>query len=145
MTTGGLTTQPEPWHKGSRRDSSADGITEYLPMVRNAVTTAIRIGAVCNAPTWVRNAASSTIENGAAASDPGTAASRQVNARPNGTAGNTSCTRTPAAPPMNNAGKIGPPMNPLAWHTANVNCLAITRTTSSPTPRLPAPSSTVLS
>lgn len=30
MTTGGLTTQPEPWHKGSRRDSSADGITEYL-------------------------------------------------------------------------------------------------------------------
>ena len=40
-------------------------------MVRNAVTTAIRIGAVCKAPTWVRNAASSTIENGAAASDPG--------------------------------------------------------------------------
>ena len=29
------------------------------------MTTAIRIGAVCNAPTWVRNAASSTIENGA--------------------------------------------------------------------------------
>ena len=54
-------------------------------MVRNAVTTAIRIGAVCNAPTWVRNAASSTIENGAAATDTGTAASRQVNARPNGT------------------------------------------------------------
>src|SRR3954453_22824343 len=30
MTTGGLIAQPEPWHKGSRRDSSADGITECL-------------------------------------------------------------------------------------------------------------------
>src|SRR4051812_49965954 len=113
-------------------------------MVRNAVTTAIRIGAVCNAPTWVRNAASSTIENGAAASDPGTAASRQVNARPNGTPGTTSCTSTPTVPPMNNAGKIGPPMNPLAWLTANVNCLASTTTTSNPTPHVPAPSMTVL-
>ena len=51
---------------------------------------------------------------GAAASDPGTAASKQVNARPNGAPGNTSCTSTPTVPPMNNAGKIGPPMNPLA-------------------------------
>jgi hypothetical protein len=85
------------------------------------------------------------IENGAAASDPGTAASRQVNARLNGTPGTTSCTRTPAVPPMNNAGKIGPPMNPLAWLTANVNPLAVTRTTSNPTPRVPASSSTVLS
>ena len=31
MTIGGLITQPEPWHKGSRRDSSAHGITECLP------------------------------------------------------------------------------------------------------------------
>ena len=30
MTTGGLIAQPEPWHEGSRRDSSADGITECL-------------------------------------------------------------------------------------------------------------------
>jgi hypothetical protein len=29
MTTG-LIAQPEPWHKGPRRDSSADGITECL-------------------------------------------------------------------------------------------------------------------
>ena len=82
-------------------------------MVRNAVTTAIRMGAVCSAPTWVRNAAISTIENGAGASDPGTAASRQVNASPSGTPGMTWCTRTPAVPPMNSEGKIGPPMNPL--------------------------------
>ena len=32
MTTGGLIAQPEPCHKGSRRDSSADGITECLPL-----------------------------------------------------------------------------------------------------------------
>jgi hypothetical protein len=31
MTTDGLIAQPEPWHKGPRRDSSADGITECLP------------------------------------------------------------------------------------------------------------------
>ena len=66
-----------------------------------AVTTAIRIGAVWSAPTWVRNAAISTIENDAGATDPGTAASRQENASPNGTLGNTWWTSTPAVPPMN--------------------------------------------
>jgi hypothetical protein len=33
-------------------------------MVRKAVTTAIRMGAVCSAPTWVKNAAISTMEKG---------------------------------------------------------------------------------
>jgi streptogramin lyase len=36
---GGLTAQPEPWHKGSRRDNSADGITEYL--LSKSVLTAV--------------------------------------------------------------------------------------------------------
>jgi hypothetical protein len=58
-------------------------------MVRKEVTTAIRMGAVCSAPTWVRNAAISTMENGAGMSAPGTAASRQVNASPSGTLGTT--------------------------------------------------------
>ena len=48
---------------------------------RYAVTTAIRMGAVCSAPTRVRNADISTIANGAAASAPKTAVSRQRNAR----------------------------------------------------------------
>lgn len=78
-------------------------------MARKAVTTAIRMGAVCSAPTWVRNAAISTIENGAGASAPGTAASRQVNASPSGTLGMTWWTMTPAVPPMNSDGKMGPP------------------------------------
>ena len=43
---------------------------------------AIRMAAVCTAPTWVKNAAGSTIENGAATSAPGTAASRHLNASP---------------------------------------------------------------
>ena len=57
-------------------------------MVRNAVSTAIRMGAVCSAPTAVRNAASSTMENGAAIRDPGTAASMQVKVSPSGRPGN---------------------------------------------------------
>jgi hypothetical protein len=40
-------------------------------MVRKAVKTAMRTGAVSSAPIWVRNAASRTMENGAAASAPG--------------------------------------------------------------------------
>ena len=52
------------------------------------MTTAIRMGAVCSAPTWVTNAASNTIEKGAATSDPGTAASKQVKVSPKGHAGN---------------------------------------------------------
>ena len=36
---------------------------------------------------------------------------------------------TPAVP-MNSAGKIGPPTNPLAWQTAKVTIFAITRATS---------------
>jgi hypothetical protein len=51
-------------------------------MVRKAVTTAIRMSAVCSAPTWVKNAAVSTMENGAGASAPGTAASRRRNLDP---------------------------------------------------------------
>ena len=38
MTTGGLIAQPEPWHKGPRRDSSADGITECLRMTWEVVS-----------------------------------------------------------------------------------------------------------
>jgi hypothetical protein len=56
-------------------------------MVRNAVTTAIRMGAVCGAPTCVTKAASSTTENGAETTPPGTAANRHVNASPSGTLG----------------------------------------------------------
>ena len=44
-------------------------------VARNAVITAIRMGAVCNAPTSVMNPASSTMVKGAAMTDPGTAAS----------------------------------------------------------------------
>ena len=102
------------------------------------MTTAIRIGAVWSAPTWVRNAAISTIENGAGASDPGTAASRQENANPSGTLGNTWWTITPAVPPMNSEGKMGPPMNPLPWLTAKVSIFAIKMATSKPRPRVPA-------
>ena len=69
----------------------------------------------------------------------------QVNASPSGTPGSTACTSIPAVPPMNNAGKIGPPTNPLAWLTANVHCLAITRAISSPTLIVPASSSAVFS
>ena len=36
------------------------------------VTTAMKMGAVCRAPTWVKNAAIKTIENGAATASPAT-------------------------------------------------------------------------
>src|SRR3954447_16322207 len=101
-------------------------------MVRKAVTTAIRMEAVCSAPTWVRNAAISTIENGAGASAPGTAASKQLNARPSGTPGMTWWTRTPALPPMKRDGKMGPPTKPLPWLTAKVSILAIKIATTRP-------------
>ena len=106
--------------------------------------TAIRIGAVWSAPTWVRKATSSTIENDAGTTDPGTAASRQENASPSGTLGNTWWTSTPAVPPMNSDGKMGPPTNPLAWLTAKVSILAIRMATTKPNPRVPASVSTVL-
>ena len=51
------------------------------------MTTAIRMGAVCGAPTCVTKAASSTTENGAETTPPGTAANRHVNASPSGTLG----------------------------------------------------------
>ena len=70
------------------------------------------------APTRVRNAAISTIANGAAASDPSTAVSRQLNASPSGTPGMAWWTMTPAVPPINSDGKMGPPTNPLLWLTA---------------------------
>src|SRR4029453_3014921 len=122
-------------------------VTRYFTpsMVRNAVMTAIRIGAVWSAPTWVRNAASSTIENDAGATAPGTAASRQVKASPRGMPGKTWWTRTPAVPPMNREGKMGPPTNPLPWLTAKLSIFAIRMATSKPNPRVPASVSTVLS
>jgi len=40
MTTDGLIAQPEPWHKGPRRDSSADGITECLHFLDTLVMLA---------------------------------------------------------------------------------------------------------
>ena len=109
------------------------------------MTTAIRTGAVWSAPTWVTNAASSTIVNGAATSAPGTAANRQVNASPSGTPGSTWWTRTPAVPPMNSDGKMGPPTKPLCWLTAKVSIFAISVAMSTPRPRVPASASTVLS
>ena len=75
--------------------------------------TAIMMGAVCSAPTWVMNAAVNAIANGAATRAPATAANMQVNVSPRGTLENVSWTMTPAVPPMNNEGKIGPPMKPL--------------------------------
>src|SRR5271166_5353743 len=105
----------------------------------------MRMGAVCRAPTWVTNAASSTIENGAATTAPGTAESRQVNASPSGKPGMTWWTMTPAVPPMNSDGKIGPPTKPLPWLTAKVSIFAMSVATTRPRPRVPAPLSTVLS
>ncbi len=46
---------------------------------------------------------------------------------------------------MNNAGKIGPPMNPLAWLTPKVSIFPMSRAISRPSPRVPASESTVLS
>ena len=74
-------------------------------MVGKAVMTAMRMGAVCRAPTWVKNAAIKTMANGAAASAPTVAASRQANDSPSGTPGMTWWTRTPAVPPMNSDGR----------------------------------------
>ncbi len=60
----------------------------FAPSVlRNAVTSAIRMGKVSNGPTRVSNAPSSTTANGAAANDPRTAVSRQLKASPSGTPG----------------------------------------------------------
>ena len=56
-------------------------------IVRKAVMTAIRIGAVCSAPTCVKNAAISTIENGAGATTPGTASEQEGERQPSGTLG----------------------------------------------------------
>jgi len=54
MTTDGLIAQPEPWHKGPRRDSSADGITECLrwnirlpEQVDNADVAKMLLAATC--------------------------------------------------------------------------------------------------
>jgi hypothetical protein len=134
------------WFAAAARDCLRM-VTRYLTpsMVRSAVMTAIRIGAVWSAPTWVRNAAISTIENGAGATEPGTAASRQENASPSGTPGKTWWTSTPAVPPMNREGKMGPPTNPLPWLTAKVSILAMRMAMSRPNPRVPASLSTVLS
>ena len=94
-------------------------------MARNAVTTAIRMGAVCSAPTWVMNAASSTIENGAARGprDGGEQAGERQSQRH---AGNHLVHEHPGRSPMNSAGKMGPPTKPLAWLTAKVSIFAIT-------------------
>ena len=54
-------------------------------------------------------------------------------------------TKTPAVPPMNSDGNIGPPMNPLAWLTAKVKIFAITMAASRPAPSMLASLSTVLS
>jgi len=107
-------------------------------MVRKAVITAMRMGAVCRAPTWVRNAAIKTIANGAAASAPTVAASRQVNASPSGTPGMTWWTMTPAVPPMNSAGKMGPPTKPLPRLTPKVSIRAMSAAATRPRPRVPA-------
>ena len=89
-------------------------------MVRYAVTTAMRTDAVWRPPTCDTNAASSTTVNGGATTAPGTAANTQVTANPSGTPGMSWWTKTPAVPPINSDGNIGPPMNPLAWLTAKV-------------------------
>ena len=90
----------------------------------------------------VTSVGSTNFAGGLAATQP---ASMQENANPSGTPGNTWWTRTPAVPPMNNEGKMGPPMNPLPSLTAKVNIFAIKTATSKPTPRVPASWSTVLS
>src|SRR3974390_1012808 len=89
--------------------------TKYFTpsIVRYAVKTEMRIGAVWSPPTWETNAASSTTVKGAATNAPGTAANTHVNAKPSGTLGISSCTSPPAVPPMNSDGNIGPPINPL--------------------------------
>ena len=84
-------------------------------------------------------------ENGAATSAPGRAANIAVNASPSGSPGISTWAAVPAVPPMNSITRNGPPMNPVASHSANTRIFANTTAISRPAPSAAPSSITVVS
>ncbi len=96
--------------------------------------TAIVTGAICRAPICVVMTPSKISEKGAATSDPGRAANIAVNASASGSPGISTWAVIPAVPPMNSITRNGPPMTPVASHTANTRIFANTIAISTPAP-----------
>ena len=100
--------------------------------------TAIATGAICRVPIWVVSAASRMSENGAATIALGRAANMAANASPSGSPGIRRWAAIPAVPPVNSMTRNGPPMKPVASHSANTKIFANTTAISRPAPSVAA-------